>query len=219
MRTIRAIIFDFDGLILDTEGPEYQSWTEMYQEHGCELDLETWAVCVGTANVFDPYAELERRYGQPIDRERVRALRRQRNDELIALESVRPGITDYLIEGRRLGLKLGVASSSTRSWVGGHLERLGIIDNFHCLRCVDDVKQAKPDPELYLAALDALGVAAHEAIAIEDSPNGILAANRAGIYCVAVPNALTSQLPLDHADLRLASLTDLPLAQLLKRIG
>jgi HAD superfamily hydrolase (TIGR01509 family) len=215
---IRALIFDFDGLILDTEGPEYQSWSEIYREHGCQLDLDVWATCVGTSDVFDPYADLEARYGRPIDRERVRIARRRRNDELLALEALRPGIAGYVAEARERGLKLAVASSSKVPWVEGHLERLGIRPHFDHLSCYDGINPAKPDPYLYRAALAALDVAADEAIAIEDSPNGVLAANRAGIFCIAVPNLLTAQLPLDHADMRLGSLEDLPLEDLLARL-
>jgi HAD superfamily hydrolase (TIGR01509 family) len=211
----RAIVFDFDGLILDTETPEFRSWGEMYEEHGAELDFETWAVCIGTGDVFDPYAELERRLGRPIDRDVIRQRRRQRNQELLGAETIRPGVLDYLTEARRRGLRLAVASSSSREWVGGHLERLGILDRFDHLRTSDDVRQVKPDPELYLSALTALGVAGDEAIALEDSPNGVLAAKRAGLFCVAVPNALTRRLSFEHADLTVGSLADLPLATLL----
>jgi HAD superfamily hydrolase (TIGR01509 family) len=212
---IRALIFDFDGLILDTEGPEFQSWIEIYQYHGARLEFAVWAATIGTASTFDAYAELERQVGRPLDRAAIRAHRRQRNEELFAAEAVRPGVLDYVREARERGLGLAVASSSPRSWVGGHLERLGIINHFDHLRCADDVQLVKPDPELYLSAIDALGVAANEAIALEDSPNGILAAKRAGLYCVAVPNPLTRQLPLDLADLRVESLADLPLQRLL----
>ncbi len=217
-RAIRALIFDFDGLILDTEGPEFQSWCEIFAAHGCQLDLASWAVTIGTANAFDPYAELEARLGRAVDREAVRARRRERNAALLAAETIRPGVGEYVAAARRMGLRLGVASSSPRSWVAGHLARLGLLDRFDCLRCVDDVRQAKPDPELYLAALSALEATPEEAIALEDSPNGVLAAKRAGLFCVAVPNPLTARLPLDHADLRLDSLADLPLEALLRRI-
>jgi HAD superfamily hydrolase (TIGR01509 family) len=216
-RAMGAIIFDFDGLILDTEGPEFQTWSEIYAAHGARLDLATWAVCIGTANAFDPYADLEARIGHPIRHDEVRAERRQRNNELLALQGVQPGVVDYIERAKELGLGLGVASSSHRSWVAGHLERLGLLESFDFLSCADDVARVKPDPELYLRALTALGVAADQAIALEDSPNGILAAKRAGIFCVAVPNPLTSQLPLDHADLRLGSLADVRLDDLLAR--
>jgi HAD superfamily hydrolase (TIGR01509 family) len=115
------------------------------------------------------------------------------------------------------GLKLGVASSSTREWVAGHLARLGVLERFECLRCRDDVANVKPEPDLYLAVLDCLGVPASEAIAIEDSPNGVAAAKRAGMRCVAVPNSITAGLDLSEADLTLASLAELTLAQLLAK--
>ena len=117
-----------------------------------------------------------------------------------------------------MGITLGVASSSSRAWVEGHLERLGLLERFHAVRCADDVPQVKPDPALYRAVLDATGVRAADAVALEDSPNGVLAAKRAGLACVAVPNALTARLDLRHADLLLGSLAELPLAELLTRL-
>ncbi len=215
---ISALVFDFDGLVLDTEGPEFRAWQEIYAAHGCSLSLETWAVAIGTVGAFDPYADLERRLGRPVDRDAVRETRRRRMSELIAAEEIRPGVQGYLEDARRLGMHLAVASSSSRDWVAGHLARLGIIEYFDCLRCSDDVREVKPSPELYQSALEALGVAAREAIALEDSPNGVLAAKRAGIFCVAVPNSLTCQLPLDHADLTLSSLLELPLEGLIARV-
>ena len=121
-------------------------------------------------------------------------------------------------EARRLGLGLGVASSSDRRWVEGHLERLGLHAHFDVIRCADDVPRVKPDPALYRAVLDAMGVRPEEAVALEDSPNGVLAAKRAGLACVAVPNPLTARLDLSAADLRVASLAELSLPELLTRL-
>jgi beta-phosphoglucomutase-like phosphatase (HAD superfamily) len=118
-----------------------------------------------------------------------------------------------------MGLKLGVASSSTSDWVKGHLARLGILERFDCIRCRDDVPNAKPEPDLYLAVLECLGVRASEAIAIEDSPNGLLAAKRAGLRCVAIPNSITANLDLGEADLLLDSLADVSLAELLEKLS
>ena len=100
----------------------------------------------------------------------------------------------------------------------GHLARLGLLGYFDCIRCADDVKHTKPDPELYQAVLDAFGLQGSQAIALEDSPNGVTAAQRAGIFCVAVPNPVTSQLSLEHADLRLTSLEEISLEQLLAKV-
>jgi len=215
---IRAIVFDFDGLILDTELPEFQSWQAIYQAHGCTLPFAVWARCIGTTDAFDPHAYLEEQLGRAVDRETVRLQQRQQCDTLIAAQAVLPGVHDYIADARRLGLQLGVASSSSRAWVSGHLTRLELQQHFVCITCGDDVPRTKPDPALYQATLAALGVQSEEAIALEDSPNGILAAKRAGLFCVAVPNVLTRQLPLHQADLQIPSLAALPLPQLLRSI-
>lgn len=125
---------------------------------------------------------------------------------------------DYLIDAKRLGLGIGLASSSTHEWVDAHLARLGLLERFDVVRCRDDVATAKPEPDLYLSALELLGVGPSEAIALEDSPNGVLAAKRAGIFCVAVPNTLTRQLPLPNANLILESLDKMPLPRLIELI-
>ncbi len=217
---IRALIFDFDGLILDTEVPEWQSWQEIYQAHGCTLPLEVWATAIGTVGAFDPHAYLEAQVGQSVPREPLHTQRRQRCDALIAQQPVLPGVRDYLTAAQQHGLVLGVASSSSRAWVHGHLARLALRQYFACISCRDDLEPPtpKPDPALYRMTLDALGVRPDEAIALEDSPNGVLAAKRAGMLCIAVPNPLTRQLPLEHADVQLPSLAALPLAQLLQHI-
>ena len=217
---MQALIFDFDGLILDTEVPDFQSWQEVYREHGCELPLQTWASIVGgtAASNFDPYDYLEELFGGPVDRQAIWIKRRKRDVELIAQQPILPGVEDYLAEAKRLGLKLAIASSSPESWVRGHLTRLGLVANFDTICTADDVEHTKPAPDLFLAALANLNVPANQAIVFEDSPNGVLAANRAGIYCVAVPNPLTAQLSLDHADLVLNSLADLTLEALLTKI-
>ena len=215
----RGLIFDFDGLILDTELPEFQSWQEIYREHGCVLPLTVWATCIGTSSdVFDPYGYLESLLGRPVDRGAVRAKHKQRYGELLQARSVLPGVREHIADAKRLGLRLGIASSSSRRWVEGHLLELGLLEQFDCIRCRDDVQRAKPDPELYLSALKGLDLRPDQAIALEDSPNGIMAAKAAGIYCVAVPNLLTAELSLDGADLVLPSLAALPLERLLLEV-
>ncbi len=216
---IQALIFDFDGLILDTEMSSFQTWQEIYEEHDCELPFSTWAICIGgSAELFDPFEYLEQQIGRPVLREEIRLRRRLRHVQIVEEQPVLPGVEDYMLSAKRLGLKIGLASSSRHEWVDSHLTRLGLIDYFDSIKCFDDVKQSKPDPELYLAVLDALGVHGHEAIALEDSPNGVSAAQQAGIYCVAVPNPVTRQLPLEHADLCLSSLGDVSLEQLLEKV-
>ena len=215
----KAIVFDFDGLILDTEEPIYQSWLEVYQAHGEDLPFERWILTVGSSNAaFHPQHHLEERLGRPLPKE-VLDRRVGRRTELILANAVLPGIVDHLARARELGMKAGLASSSNRDWVRGHLARLGILDRFECLRCRDDVEKVKPEPDLYLAVLDCLGVRPEDAFAVEDSPNGVTAAKRAGLKCVAIPNSITERLDLTHADLVLRSLADVTLDGLMAKLG
>jgi HAD superfamily hydrolase (TIGR01509 family) len=215
----RALVFDFDGLILETEGPSYQSWLEVYQSFGYGLPFSTWSTIIGTTRGdFDPRLELQRLVKDGVDWEGVELRRQASENELIVAQAILPGVETYLRDARRLGLKIGLASSSSCQWVVGHLSRLGLSDYFDCICASDDVQRIKPDPELYLSVLRGLEVGADEAIALEDSPIGIRAAKGAGLYCVAVPNALTSQLELSQADFQLPSLAAMPLEQLLHKI-
>jgi HAD superfamily hydrolase (TIGR01509 family) len=216
---IRALIFDFDGLILDTEMPAFQAWQELYAEQGCSLSIVEWADHIGTAmDAFDPCGELETRLERPLDCEAIRLKYRQREHELLDGQVVLPGVEDYLADARCLRLKLAIASSSDCAWVTGHLARLGLRHHFDAIKGAEDVEKAKPDPDLYLAALDALKTPAHQAVALEDSPNGVRAAQAAGLFCVAVPNMLTRLLDLHHADLVLPSLANMPLENLLAEV-
>ena len=217
---IKAIIFDFDGLILDSEMADYLSWKEAYALHGVELPMQTWLENIGSVSFFDPYVTLEEMVGHPLDSARVTAQRSQRNMEILAKQTILPGVLDYLNEAKQLGLKTAVASSSPHAWVDPLLARLRITDEFDWVSCRDDVGNiGKPDPAVYLAALTALGVSSEEALALEDSPHGMAAAQAAGIFCIVVPNQLTSQLQFRQPDYRITSLADMPLKQLLGHVS
>ena len=216
---MRALIFDFDGLILDTEAPIFQAWQEIYQAHGGELTIQEWSTIIGSNEfAFDPLQRLAAQIGYPLDSQALLTRQRQRETELIAQQPVMPGVAEYLRDARQLGLKIGLASSSPCGWVTGHLSRLGLVHYFDCIMASDDVRRTKPDPELYLTVLSVLDVHPSEAFALEDSPNGIRAAKQAGLFCVAVPNLLTRQMDTSLADLHLNTLTDLSLESLLERI-
>jgi HAD superfamily hydrolase (TIGR01509 family) len=216
---IRALVFDFDGLIVDTEGPIFRAWQRIYREHGQQLPREQWLTIIGTSTgPFDPLLDLRQRTGDPLDRDQLDALERRYYQEATAMQQLLPGVERYLAEARRLGLKTAVASSSKANWVTTHLERFGIHAHFDAILCREDVRRTKPDPELYQQALKRLSVAAAETIAFEDSTNGIRAAKAAGIFCVAVPNPLTADLDLSQADLRLESLEAVPLEALIARV-
>jgi beta-phosphoglucomutase-like phosphatase (HAD superfamily) len=217
---MKLVIFDFDGLILDTETPDFESWQEVYAEHGVELPLRVWADCIGApAGVFDPVDFLERHLGTPVDRADIVERRRRRFHSLVSTQPLCTGIALLVGDCQKQGIALAVASSATRDWVEGHLDRLGILNAFDCIRCVEDVERGKPAPDLFHAVLQHLDLSPADGIVLEDSPNGILAANRAGIYSIAVPNPVTRLLDLSHACLCVESLTDWPLARLCAHVS
>jgi len=216
---LRAAIFDFDGLILETEVADFEAWGQVYREHGAELTFADWEVCIGTTNVFNPAEHLERLLGRPVDREAARLKHRRLQDEVLARASLQPGVIDRLDEARALGIKLAVASSAGGGWVDGHLRARGLLDRFDAVVVPDGRLEAKPGPDVYLEALRLLGVGAGEAVAFEDSTNGIAAAKAAGIFTVAVPNALTARLDLSKADLRAPSLAAVTLADIDRRLA
>jgi len=216
---MRLLVFDFDGLIVDTETVVFETWNEIYRSYGAELPLAEWAVCIGTSHqAFDVYSDLESKWGRPLDRKEMAARHQLLMTARLEKLQPRPGVLDYLEDARRMGIGLALASSSHRKWVMDHLNRLELAEKFQCIRTADDVKNVKPHPELYQRALNDMGVSPEQAIAFEDSPNGIRAAQAAGIYCVAVPNGVTARLSLDHADSRLESMADLSLRDLLVRV-
>ena len=219
---IKALIFDFDGLILDTETPEYQVWQAIYRENGYELPHHEWEKIIGGAGLsnFDAAEHLSLLSQGQLDSVSLRDRFHSESHVLIHSQSILPGVLDYIHEAKGSGLKLAIASSSAHSWVDTHAQRLGIFHHFDAIVCSEDVApgRTKPNPDLFLLALDRLKVRKEEAIVFEDSPNGVRAANRAGIFVVAVPNPLTSTLLIEGADLKLASLNDLSLFRLLAKI-
>jgi HAD superfamily hydrolase (TIGR01509 family) len=214
---IRGLLFDFDGLLVDTESPALAAWQAVYREHGHELPVDRWVTVVGTLGGFEPLDHLEELIGGPIERDLLNERRRAHELRLVELEELRPGIAEYLVDAQRLGLRLGIVSSSSNRWIDSHLRRLEQAVGWDLILAANgDTEVAKPRPTLYLRALAELGLAADEAIAFEDSPNGVRAAKAAGIFCVGVPNPVTAPLALD-ADLVVNSLAELPLEELLER--
>jgi HAD superfamily hydrolase (TIGR01509 family) len=215
---IKALIFDFDGLIMDTETPEVEAWQEVYAAYGQEFPLDIWvrAVVGATTAHFDPALHLARLTGQRLDaqalHERTRAVRLARQ----ALLPPRPGVTALIQQAKALGLRRAIASSSPHAWVEGYLRQSGLLSEFEAVLCREDVPRVKPYPDLFLAALQALALKPEEALALEDSPNGVLAAKRAGLRVVAVPNPVTERGDFTAADLKLRSLADMSLVDLLR---
>ena len=217
---IKALIFDFDGLIMDTESPEVDGWKAIYAGYGQEFPLQVWIrdVVGSTAAAFDAAAHLAALTGQSLDLPALHSRARLYRLQKLSTFPAMPGVTDYLITARQRGLRLAVASSSPHVWVEGYLRELGLFGYFEVILCREDVQRIKPDPDLFLAALKALKLRSDEALVFEDSPNGVLAARRAGLRVVAVPNPITAQVTIEGANMTLASLADMSLEQLLQKI-
>lgn len=214
-RRVTALVFDFDGLVLDTESAEFQSWSRVYSDYGVALPEEKWISSIASDR-FDPLGYLERLVGRVIDRHQLSATRHVYFEEVMARQKILPGVLDYIAEARALDFKIGIASNSVRSWLDDFFTRYGLTETFDVVSSRDDVATGKPDPAVYLLALQRLGTGAQNAIAFEDSPNGVLAARKAGIFCVAVPGPMTKALSFTHANLQLNSLADLSLKKLLE---
>jgi len=216
---IDALVFDFDGLLMDTETTSLRVWQHLWQSYGLELDVATFFAPHGGDVVAERYAALAAAVGPGYDQAASHARRLAYRDELHAALELADGIPAWLDEARDLGLRLAVASSSPRFWIEDHLSRIGYLDRFELLACGDEVGAAKPAPDVYLLALDRLGVAADRAVAFEDTVHGVAAARAAGLRCVAVPHPNADAALFTAADVLLSSAADAPLTSVLTTAG
>ncbi|WP_096188120.1 HAD family hydrolase [Evansella halocellulosilytica] len=207
---IKAVIFDCDGLIVDTETPWYKAFKAIYQDYEIDLPLELYAQCIGntTQEEFDPHIYLEAQSRMKIDKGEMENRAKQLHSEMMTDEKLRPGVKNYLQAAKNAGLKIGLASSSDRDWIDYYLKKYNLVSFFDTIQTGDTVEVVKPHPELYENAIKALDVEPHEAVAFEDSVNGLVAAKSAGLKCVIVPNEATSVLTFDNYDLRLSSMEE-----------
>lgn len=217
---LKALIFDFDGLILDTETPEVLVWQSIYREYGFDFPLGEWEKTVGGYGVsnFDAARNLSLLSGGRLDPASLKARYRLEADAIIHVSPILPGAVEMIQDAKSHGLKIAIGSSSPHSWVDAHTQRLDIHHHFDHIICQDDVPpgRTKPHPDIFLKALDALQVKGAEAVVFEDSPNGVLASKRAGIFVVAVPNQLTARMNV-QGDLTVSSLAELTLQDFLVR--
>ncbi|HEY3754642.1 MAG TPA: HAD-IA family hydrolase [Opitutaceae bacterium] len=212
---LRTLIFDFDGLIIDTESALIDAYAAVHRRHSIPFDRDVFLRSVGHADYsFDPWHAFEKR----ADRAELELERRMVNKQLDRLLPLLPGVLSLIDAARESGLPLGVASNSRHPHVEGHLGRLGLRDRFAIISCRDDVPSPKPEPDVYRFALNQLGLPPHSAAAFEDSHTGALAAKRAGLYVVTVPNGSTAHHDFSPADWRVRSLTEVGLSALQDRV-
>ena len=218
-KLIKAVVFDFDGLMVDTETPAYHAFCKVYGEYGQQLPLETYAQCVGTSfDVFNPYTYLAEILQHSVDSDVIRKQVDVRYRELLQHIEPRPGVLDYLKDARRLGLGIALASSSYFNWIEPYLTKFDLHGYFDSINTADLVQQVKPDPELYMLSLQKLNVRPEEAISFEDSLNGFTAARKAGLRTVIVPNEMTSTFPFEAYDLKITSMASTSLEEVIERL-
>jgi HAD superfamily hydrolase (TIGR01509 family) len=219
MFPLQAVLFDFDGTLWDPETYIFQVYAEVFDEFGSQLTGDLWATIIGTIN-FDLWIHLEQATGLPVDRVRLEVTIRRRKAERLAALGSRPGIRSFLDTVDAIGIRRGIVSNSASEWVERYARQCGVADGWQTVQCANgNPRRAKPNPDLYAAALDRMGVEPGAVIAFEDSPSGVRAAKRAGIRCVVVPNAMTAGLDLSEADLRIESFEQIDPHRLLGAFG
>ena len=213
--SLQAIVFDFDGLIIDTETPEFETWRDEFASRGVTLELAEWSKCVGSGpDAWNVFSHLEELLGGPIDQQEVADSRHRRFEQCLPHLRPREGFAELLAEIRDAGIPFGIASSSEMWWVSQHLTACGLLDEFKVIVTRDQVARPKPAPDLYLEAMRRLSADPAQCVAIEDSKNGIAAARAAGMAVVAVPNSVTETFDLSAASMRVDSLSELSLRDL-----
>ncbi len=212
-----ALIFDFDGLIVDTETPEILIWREVFREYGQTYPDQMWIDAIGRGaeqTKETPLHLLDQLTEGKLDLAEVDKNRQRRLYNMIAAEPARRGVVTLLKEAKSAGVRMAIASSSQHWWVDSHLTRLGLNQYFEHVVCADDAPRSKPFPDLYLRAVSRLRVGTAEVIAFEDSPTGIAAAKAAGLFVIAVPNSSTCHLDLTAANVRFETLDGVGMGRL-----
>jgi HAD superfamily hydrolase (TIGR01509 family) len=216
---VRAVVFDFDGLLMDTESTSFLSWQYEWSQWGLTLQVADFFVNHGGDVTEDRYAMLAAAVGPRFDRtlsHRRRVAYREKLHEELDLAD---GLRGWLDEAASLGLRLAVASSSPLDWLTTHLGRAGVLDTFEVLAGGDEVGQHKPAPDVYQLALDRLSLSCAAAVAVEDTAHGVAAAHAAGMRCIAIPNPFVALERVRHADLVLSSASQLRLADALSQLS
>ncbi len=211
---IRALVFDFDGLIVDTETPLIEAYGDVHAAHGKVFDRTEFLQMVGHVDfTFNPW----KAFGPHVNEAALEAERHIHNRRRTLAQPILPGVAELLDAARAAKLSIAIASNSSHEHVEGHLKRLGLHPHFSFFACRGDTPSPKPEPDLYKLVLNWLGVRGHEAIAFEDSRAGSIAAKRAGLHVVAVPNGSTAHHDFSHVDWQVGSLRDASLATLRAR--
>jgi putative hydrolase of the HAD superfamily len=220
MSPLAAVIFDFDGIIIDSETPEYESHRRIFDRCGVALTTDEWCDQIGVwTEGHDErwFRELCARSANAPDHDAYHAEKRRIFDEVVPDAPMR-GIRELLGQLAVAGVPAAIASSSPASWVVRMMERLGLRPLVGAIVSGDDVVRRKPAPDVYLEAARRLGADPARSIAVEDSGPGIAAARAAGMKTIAIPHWLTHGHDLVAADLRVEHAGELTLGRLMELV-
>nr|WP_212927610.1 HAD family hydrolase [Oceanobacillus sp. J11TS1] len=216
---MKAVIFDFDGLILDTETAWFDAYKEVLRDQfQFDLPLEEFVKYVGSDET-QLYFYLQKELGSQLNIEGIRNEAAKLHTRYIKNAKARDGVSDYLKDAKEAGLKIALATSSNTAWATTHLTNLNLLSYFDFFVTKDMVEKVKPAPDLFLKALEKLGVEPHEAVVFEDSLNGLVAAQEINIPTVIVPNPVTASLAFENYHLKLNSMADLSLQEILSSLN
>ena len=207
---IKAIIFDMDGLMFDTETLNATAWKAAGKLHGFEMTDELLRSHIG-ANAETTKKQMQNHFGAGFDFDAVRADRIAHAFRYIEENGMplKPGLRELLAYLVKKGLKTAIGTSSAEQFMRFYLEHAVLGHEFDVIVCADKVKNGKPKPDIFLTALAELGVEADECLVLEDSYNGITAAYRAGIRSIMIPDLLPPTLKIEKLYFRKADvLTD-----------
>jgi HAD superfamily hydrolase (TIGR01509 family) len=208
-----AVIFDMDGVLIDSEPLHFRVLTQLLATDGITLRQAEYEEFIGTTtqSMFDT---LIRRHALGRSMAEYTALYDAAVLRVLTEpHPPQPGVIALIARLRALGTRLAVASSSRRLWIDATLASIGLAATFEVIVSGDDVLRSKPDPEIYVLAAERLGIAAKRCVAIEDAPKGVQSASRAGMFVVGVRTPYTAHLHLDGANCIVDSLTELDLSQ------
>lgn len=215
---IKAVIFDFDGLILDTETAWFESYREVLKEdHQFDLKIEDFVQCVGSDDTV-LFSYLKENLSSSFQVEDIRGRAKNLHTLKIKEAKALAGVEQCLVDAKRKGLQIALATSSTREWVVNHLTNLNLLSYFDYLITQDDVDRIKPAPDLFLKAIEVLEIQPTEGLVFEDSLNGLIAAQKAQLKTIIIPNPVTKALPFENYHLKLSSMAEMSLSDILHTI-
>lgn len=198
----QAVIFDMDGLLVDTETCDWHAWRELHEAHGLELSLQEYCHDAGLYGSWERrYAALAEQVGSTPDA--LHEWRGARFQERVANSlHASPELVSLLDDLESQGIRRGIASSSDSDWVAYLLDGIGLRSRFETICTGHDVTHRKPAPDVYLLATSRLQVDPGRCVALEDSAHGIAAARTAGLRVVTIPNSVSRHQDLSLADAR-----------------